>query len=323
MKTFDLSINELRHRTLAAFAAVRPDHCRRARFRRARSCRRGKSRLRGSARHDVDICRSALRDNTHRLSARWRRATRPASPASQSASDTDGCALRRCIPTTRRTRIPATPTNSRRRTRRLETRPQLLRLNARQALFPACLRGAVAHLPLGTMQPPSRAALFSLVMLLPIETDRFMAATLRLRRRHQSQEDAIFAANELLALGKRVILAPLRVVLETRPISLVIGKARDVVNAVSRGGRALMRREISDEVSPAARDRLPPCARIGLEGVDLEGIDVVTDEAGDHGHLRTFQDPMTIFLRSGSMLRSKPNYDGSAPKLSRPWRRWE
>ena len=43
-----------------------------------------------------------------------------------------------------------------------------------------------------------------------------------------------------------------------------------------------MRREITDEIGAAARDRLPPVPRILHELVFLRRVDMVADKTGNH-----------------------------------------
>src|SRR3569833_660050 len=104
-----------------------------------------------------------------------------------------------------------------------------------------------------------------------------------MRRGGEAEEHAVLAADEPLAPGELEIVAGERVFPQPRAIAFVGGEAVDVVEAVGGRRRSLVRREIADQVGPAARNRLPPIARIGLERVVHERIDVVAYEACDHG----------------------------------------
>ena len=104
-----------------------------------------------------------------------------------------------------------------------------------------------------------------------------------MRARHQFQEDAVFLEDEILAARVFVVCLADRVGGKPRAIGFVGRQALDAVSGVSCGGRALMRREITDQVGAAARDDLAPGTRILLEGRFAERVDLVADEAGD-GH---------------------------------------
>src|SRR3546814_17980232 len=104
-----------------------------------------------------------------------------------------------------------------------------------------------------------------------------------MRRRRELQENPVLAADKLLLLREAVVLAAEGIGGEARAVGLVGGQALDRVDAVGGGGEALVRREVADEVGAAARDRLAPVARVGLELRLLEGVDLVADAAGDHG----------------------------------------
>src|SRR3546814_20053508 len=86
-----------------------------------------------------------------------------------------------------------------------------------------------------------------------------------MRRRRELQENPVLAADKLLLLREAVVLAAEGIGGEARAVGLVGGQALDRVDAVGGGGGALVRREVADEVGAAARDRLAPVARVGLE----------------------------------------------------------
>src|SRR5512138_1085150 len=109
------------------------------------------------------------------------------------------------------------------------------------------------------------------------------SSSLPMGRRGQLQEDAVLAQDEAFLAGEAVVLLAERVGGEAGAVGLVGGQALDRVDAVGGGGRALVRREVADELGAAARDRLAPVARVGLEQRLFEGVDLVADEAGDHG----------------------------------------
>src|SRR5690606_18358459 len=90
------------------------------------------------------------------------------------------------------------------------------------------------------------------------------------------------AANEPLLPRELVVRTALRVVAQARAVRLVGGEAVDGVDAVSDGARSLMRREVADQVCAAAGYRLPPVAGVFLKGGQLERVDLIADEAGNH-----------------------------------------
>jgi uncharacterized protein YciI len=103
------------------------------------------------------------------------------------------------------------------------------------------------------------------------------------RRRCELEERAILTQQESLVLRKFVVLAAKRVGGKPRPILFVDGEALDRVDAVSECRRALVRREVADELGAATRDCLSPVASILLELGLLGRINMIPDDAGDHG----------------------------------------
>lgn len=103
-----------------------------------------------------------------------------------------------------------------------------------------------------------------------------------MRGRNLAQEDAIFAPEEAFAGSKGEVLLGQRIGSEASAISLVSCQAFDVVEAVSGGGTAFMRGVIADEIGAATRNGLAPALCIVLERGFPEGLDFITDEAGDH-----------------------------------------
>ncbi|MEX1250145.1 MAG: hypothetical protein WEA77_03005 [Hyphomonas sp.] len=97
------------------------------------------------------------------------------------------------------------------------------------------------------------------------------------------EEQAVLAAQELFALGEGVVLAADGVFGEQGLAGLAGGERGERVDAAGSGGGAFVRGEIADQVCAAAENRLASLAGIMAEGVLLEGIDFVADEAGDHG----------------------------------------
>jgi hypothetical protein len=103
-----------------------------------------------------------------------------------------------------------------------------------------------------------------------------------MRCRGQPKEDAILTADELLPLGELVIGAAQRIIPQAFPVSLVFRETSNVVDAVCDRARALVGCVVADQVGPATRNRLAPVAGILVEGIHLERVDLVADEAGDH-----------------------------------------
>src|SRR5450759_3514778 len=128
-----------------------------------------------------------------------------------------------------------------------------------------------------------------------------------MRRRAEAQEQPVLAADEVFPLREFEIGPPGRIVLQPRAIGLVGREARDGIDGIDGGGGALMRGEIAEQIGAAARDRLAPVARIFLERGVPAWIDLVADEAGDHGLLPLLSDAMaSIADWSGKMIRPQP-----------------
>src|SRR5436190_12559444 len=104
-----------------------------------------------------------------------------------------------------------------------------------------------------------------------------------MRRRCQLKKGAILANQESFAFCEFIVFAAEWIGGEPRPVLFVGGEALDRVDAVSESCRALVRREVADQIGAATRNCLSPVARIVLE-LDLLGrIDMISDDAGDHG----------------------------------------
>src|ERR1019366_4406742 len=128
-----------------------------------------------------------------------------------------------------------------------------------------------------------------------------------MRRRDEAQEQPVLAADEVFPLREFEIAPPRRIVFEPRAIGLVGRETRDGIDGIGGGGGALMRREIAEQLGAATRDRLAPVARILLERGGLAGIDLVADEAGDHGLRPILSDARaSIADRSSKMIRPRP-----------------
>lgn len=104
-----------------------------------------------------------------------------------------------------------------------------------------------------------------------------------MRCRCKPQEHSILAANELLTLGKFVIGLANRVGSQARAVLLISREVCNVVDTVGSRTRSLVWRVITDQVCAALRNCGAPVARIFLERVDLERVDLIANETGDHG----------------------------------------
>ena len=110
-----------------------------------------------------------------------------------------------------------------------------------------------------------------------------------MRSGDELQENPILLEDELLLAGEIVIGAPQRISGQSCAIGFIGGEVFDVVDAIGGGGRTFMRAEIADQVRTAAGNGLAPVARIFGEGVLLERVYLIADEAGDRGVLLTFR----------------------------------
>src|SRR5690606_34303408 len=110
---------------------------------------------------------------------------------------------------------------------------------------------------------------------------------LREGARHAAEPAALLAQDEALRLGALEVGAALGIGAQAGAVALV---GREVLEADQAPGdvvRALAGQEVADQVAAAARDDLAPAARVVGEGGDLEGVELVADEAdGVHAGLR-------------------------------------
>src|SRR5262249_32254320 len=94
---------------------------------------------------------------------------------------------------------------------------------------------------------------------------------------------AILACEEALAPGELEVLSSQRVSREPQLVLFIGSQALDRIDAVGERGRAFVRREEAYEVGTAAGDGLAPVAGILLELGLLRRVDMIADNAGNHG----------------------------------------
>src|SRR5262245_607392 len=97
----------------------------------------------------------------------------------------------------------------------------------------------------------------------------------------QLDERALFAQDEALALCEGEILAPFGVGLDAPAIRLVLRQRIEAQQAPRLVVGAFVRNEVADQVSAAARNDATPALGVRREGLALERVDLVADEAGD------------------------------------------
>ena len=96
-------------------------------------------------------------------------------------------------------------------------------------------------------------------------------------------EVSLFAKDETLLLGHRKVRHAFAIGLQSRAVTFVSGETvernqspRDVVGA-------FVRKEVSDQVTATTRDDAAPVFSVRLESIALERIDLIANDAGDHG----------------------------------------
>lgn len=102
-------------------------------------------------------------------------------------------------------------------------------------------------------------------------------------RRAEFQEGAILAQEEPFGLGKGVVFLPQWISGEAGAVRFVFRKVFNIVDAVGEGARSFVWGKVSDQVSASAGDRLTPVAGVGFELGFLGRVDLVADDAGEHG----------------------------------------
>src|SRR2546421_6768559 len=124
------------------------------------------------------------------------------------------------------------------------------------------------------------------------------------------QERAPLVQNEPLRLCEVEIRARLPVGLEPRAVRLVGRKAVAGNEPPGDIVRSLVRQEITDEASSAAGNDRAPVPGVGGEGLALDGIDIVTNEADD-GHGDPFEVGRDAMITRcvATMVRLTSNYE--------------
>src|SRR5438045_1246343 len=97
-------------------------------------------------------------------------------------------------------------------------------------------------------------------------------------------EGSFLAQYEAALARESEILAPRGIGLEASAIGLVGGEAVEPDDSPGDVVRALVRQVIADDGPAAAWNDLQPAPCVRREGLALEGVDLIADEAGDvHG----------------------------------------
>src|SRR5262249_5883668 len=125
-----------------------------------------------------------------------------------------------------------------------------------------------------------------------------------MQRRGEFEERAIFPQQESLALGKLVVVPAKRVSREPSLVRFVRAEVLDGVNAVGERRRTLVWREVTDEIGAAAWDCLSAVAGVLLKLGLLSWIDMVADDAGDHGVAPCYRQTLLMPCRRSVLLRA-------------------
>lgn len=107
-----------------------------------------------------------------------------------------------------------------------------------------------------------------------------------MRRGCEAQEEAILPLDEALLTGEFVVPLSQGMLSQPCPILLVSGQVGQRIDAVSSSRGSLVRREISNQIGAARRNRLAPISGIIVEGGSVVWIEFVADKAGDLKVLR-------------------------------------
>src|SRR5579872_257548 len=100
---------------------------------------------------------------------------------------------------------------------------------------------------------------------------------------HDFDEAALLAQDEPLGLREREVLPGAGMGPETPAIGFIGSETRKRDEAPPDVVGPLVRQEIAYEVSPTFGNDAPPVARVLREGVALKRIDLIPDDARDHG----------------------------------------
>lgn len=101
--------------------------------------------------------------------------------------------------------------------------------------------------------------------------------------RGEGEPGAVLAQDEFLGLGKGVVLAAQGILGEAGAVGFVCGQRGHVVDAIGEGRRSFVRGVVADQIRATAGDRGALGAGVVAEGVRLGRVDLVADDAGEHG----------------------------------------
>src|SRR5262245_24194301 len=100
---------------------------------------------------------------------------------------------------------------------------------------------------------------------------------------HPAQEGPLLAQDETPGLRHSEVGLRRIVRAEPRAVGLVRGQALERDHGPGDVVRALVRQEVAEQAAAQARDGAPPVGRVLAEPLALKRIELITDEAGDHG----------------------------------------
>src|SRR4030095_5308254 len=128
-------------------------------------------------------------------------------------------------------------------------------------------------------------------------------------------EVALLAQDQSLRLRHGDVLARLWIGLQARAVAFVRGQAVEGNQTPRHIVGALIREKVPDQTAPAPRDDAPPVRRVRRETLSLNGVDLVTDHAGDHhgGPLGVRADGQTAAAGAQRRTRRRQDPEHLAP----------
>ncbi|MCY1374074.1 hypothetical protein D9M69_613900 [compost metagenome] len=132
---------------------------------------------------------------------------------------------------------------------------------------------------------------------------------------HVFEPGPFLAQDEALCLRQLEVGAAFGVVAQHRAVALVGGEAVETDQAPGDVIAAFVRQEVAEQVAAAAGNDAAPGLGVAAEGLALEGVDLIADEAGDgHGWACGWvEQGLTVRLIGPHMLRSAPKEGAPSP----------
>lgn len=112
----------------------------------------------------------------------------------------------------------------------------------------------------------------------------------------QREEGPVFPQEKLFGLGKFIVLAAQGISGKAGAVGFIVGKRRDVVDAVGQCRRPFVRGVIADQISPTSGNGLSPVAGVLIELRFFGRVNLIADNSGEH-------DGVLLIIPPDSLLR--------------------